>query len=150
MTIIAASVAHSRVEAGAGVLGLLYEAGHVLEEEVVHVLLVHVAQLRVAAHVHLQQHDGVNTDKYRGWYLWIGPAVLAAGSWSWCCVVLDSDGMVCRRLLGPGQCSHAGVRHLAVRRRLLPPLLRSSVVAFMCGQGSLGSSNNIYLEINVC
>ena len=55
MTIIAASVAHSRVEAGAGVLGLLYEAGHVLEEEVVHVLLVHVAQLRVAAHVYLQR-----------------------------------------------------------------------------------------------
>ena len=62
MTIIADSVAHSRVEAGAGVLGLLYEAGHVLEEEVVHVLLVHVAQLRVAAHVYLQQHDGDNTD----------------------------------------------------------------------------------------
>ena len=92
-------MAHSRVEAGAGVLGLLYEAGHVLEEEVVHVLLVHVAQLRVAAHVHLQQHDGVNTDKYRGWYLWIGPAVLAAGSWSWCCVEMDGDGMVCRSLL---------------------------------------------------
>ena len=55
VTVIAESVAHSRVEAGAGVLGLLYEAGHVLEEEVVHVLLVHVAQLRVAAHVHLQQ-----------------------------------------------------------------------------------------------
>ena len=48
-------MAHSRVEAGAGVLGLLYEAGHVLEEEVVHVLLVHVAQLRVAAHVYLQR-----------------------------------------------------------------------------------------------
>ena len=55
MTTTAESVAHSRVEAGAGVLGLLYEAGHVLEEEVVHVLLVHVAQLRVAAHVYLQR-----------------------------------------------------------------------------------------------
>ena len=95
------------------------------------------------------KHDGDNTDKYNGGYLWIGPAVLAAGSWSWCCVVLDGDGMVCRRLLGPGQCSHAGVRHLAVRRRLLPPLLRSSVVAFMWGQGGLGSSS-IYPEINVC
>ena len=55
MTTTAESVAHSRVEAGAGVLGLFYEAGHVLEEEVVHVLLVHVPQLRVAAHVYLQR-----------------------------------------------------------------------------------------------
>ena len=72
MTIIAASVAHSRVEAGAGVLGLLYQAGHVLEEEVVHVLLVHVAQLRVAAHVHLQRTRWeVTRTTYRGGYLQI-------------------------------------------------------------------------------
>ena len=38
-------MAHLRVEARGGVLGLLYEAGHVFEEEVVHVLLVHVPQL---------------------------------------------------------------------------------------------------------
>ena len=38
-------MAHLRVEARGGVLGLLNEAGHVFEEEVVHVLLVHVPQL---------------------------------------------------------------------------------------------------------
>ena len=38
-------MAHLRVEARGGVLGLLYEAGPVFEEEVVHVLLVHVPQL---------------------------------------------------------------------------------------------------------
>ena len=38
-------MAHLRVEARGGVLGLLNEPGHVFEEEVVHVLLVHVPQL---------------------------------------------------------------------------------------------------------
>ena len=88
MTITADSVSHSRVEAGAGVLGLLYEAGHVLEEEVVHVLLVHVAQLRVAAHVYLQQHDGDNTDKIQrrvdrtcGTGCWLLVMVLCGAGW---------------------------------------------------------------------
>ena len=38
-------MSHLRIQAGGGVLGLLNEAGHVFEEEVVHVLLVHVPQL---------------------------------------------------------------------------------------------------------
>ena len=39
-----------RVGAGGGVLDLLDEAGHVFEEEVVHILLVHVAELHHGLH----------------------------------------------------------------------------------------------------
>ena len=50
-------MAHLRVEARGGVLGLLNEAGHVFEEEVVHVLLVHVPQLDALGRVAVR--DGV-------------------------------------------------------------------------------------------
>lgn len=40
-------VRHLRVEPGSGVLHLLDQAGHVLEEEVVQVLLLHVLQLEL-------------------------------------------------------------------------------------------------------
>ena len=44
----------SRVHTRTRVLCLLDEAGHVLQEQVVHVLLIHLPQLAVPPHVHLR------------------------------------------------------------------------------------------------
>jgi len=53
-----ASTLAVRVEAGRWVLGFLDETGHVLQEQVVHVLLVHVAQLDAGAGLLVSGHDG--------------------------------------------------------------------------------------------
>ena len=50
----------SRVHTGTRVLCLLDEARHVFQEEVVHVLLVHLPQFTVLPHVHLGAEDSDN------------------------------------------------------------------------------------------